>query len=426
MDRFVIEGGRRLSGTVDVRGSKNAVLPIMAAALLTREPLVIEGVPDLRDVRFYAKLLQVLGCEVSSEGSTMRFQTCNEEEHTAPYDLVSKMRGTVTTLGPLLARRGRARVSLPGGCVLGVRPIDLHLKGLRALGAKIKVEHGYIDAVAPPGGLVGAEIFLGSSFGPTVLGTANVLMAAVLARGKTVIECAACEPEVVDLARCLVEMGAQIEGIGSHRLVIHGVPELTGAHHRVIPDRIEAATFIVAGLMTRSEITVRNMRSDHLTAFFDKLLEAGAEMDIAPTRVITKPTERLNSVEFTTLAYPGFPTDLQAQMMALLTLSKGVSVITERIFPDRFMHASELMRLGANIRREGPMAIVEGSERLSGAPVMASDLRASAALVLAGMVAEGETEVQRVYHIDRGYERIEERLNALGASIRRVNPGPHE
>jgi UDP-N-acetylglucosamine 1-carboxyvinyltransferase len=333
------------------------------------------------------------------------------------------MRGSVCVLGPLLARCGRAEVSLPGGCVFGVRPIDVHLKGMRALGAKVTIEHGFVLAEAPPGGLVGATFFLGSAFGSSVLGTANVMMAAVLARGASVIHGAACEPEVVDLADCLNAMGAKIRGQGSPRLEIEGVDELHGATHRVIPDRIEAGTYIVAGAMSGGRVRVENCEPDRLSCLLDRLQEAEVPYEIGPDWVETgeyDPRERApRSTDVTTQPYPGFPTDLQAQWMALMSLADGISVITERIYSDRWMHLPELERLGAQVRRQGTAAIVRGIDRLSGAPVTASDLRASAALVLAGLVAEGTTEVHRVYHIDRGYERIEQRLEGLGAAIRR-------
>lgn len=403
-------------------GSKNATLPILAASLLTESPLVLKNAPALRDIELMIQLLRVLG--VSAErrhDGAVSAKTIEENEDTAPYEMVSQMRGSVCVLGPLLAKRRRAKVSLPGGCVIGVRPIDLHLKGLAALGAKISVEHGYVVAEAP-NGLQGADIYLGSSFGPSVLGTCNVMMAATLAKGRTVIENAACEPEVEDLGHWLKAMGAKIRGAGSHRIEIDGVSELGGHEGNVIADRIEAGTFVLAGVISNGEVSVENCQPEHLSALFDKLESAGANFEIGRGMIRTYPSETpLRAIDMTTLPYPGFPTDLQAQWMSLMAITPGVSVISERIYPDRFMHVAEMLRLGAQIRRDGPHAIVQGSTRLSGAMVMASDLRASAALVLAGLVSEGETELQRVYHIDRGYERIEEKLNALGASINRIS-----
>ena len=420
MDKFVIEKGRPLSGEVQISGAKNAVLPLLSATLLTADPCTIEGAPALRDVGTMLRLMAGLGVDaVQGEDGAIRTKVVNEDSRTAPYELVKTMRASITVLGPLLARRGRARVSFPGGCVFGPRPIDLHTKGLRALGAKIDIEEGYIVAEAEAGRLKGARIYLGGPFGSTVTGTANVLMAATLAAGRTVIEGAACEPEISDLAEFLVKMGARIHGIGSPRLVVDGVDRLHGAVHRVIPDRIEAGTFLVAGAITGGDVTVLGARPDHLTVVLEKLTEIGLTVEEGEDRVRVVCDRPLSNAEIVTLPYPGFPTDLQAQFMALLSLAGGVSIITEKIYPERFMHVAELLRLRAQIRKEGPNAIVIGTDHLSGAPVMASDLRASAALVLAGLVADGVTEVGRVYHIDRGYERIEEKLSALGARIRR-------
>lgn len=419
MDKLVVTGGRTLAGSVSASGAKNAVLPILSATLLTEEPCVIEGAPALRDVNTAIRLLGTLGVAAERGGDGAISTTLlSEDNATAPYDLVKTMRASITVLGPLLAKRGRARVSFPGGCVFGPRPIDLHVKGLRALGAEIDVEEGYIEARAKR--LRGATMFLGGPFGSTVTGTANVLMAAVLAEGRSVIDGAACEPEVEDLARFLVAMGARIEGIGSPRLVVTGVEELHGARHRVIRDRIEAGTFLVAGAITGGDVEVTDVEPDHLRAVLEALREIGVVVEEGADRVRVRRDGPLRPAEIVTLPYPGFPTDLQAQFMALLSLAEGVSVVTEKVYPDRFMHVAELMRMRAKIRKEGPNAIIIGTDRLSGAPVMASDLRASAALVLAGLVAEGTTDVKRVYHIDRGYERIEERLRALGASIERA------
>jgi UDP-N-acetylglucosamine 1-carboxyvinyltransferase len=420
MDKLVIEGGRRLHGRVRVNGSKNDALPLLAATLLVEGKTRLHGVPHLSDIGMMVKILRELGAHVEHRPDgevTVKVTDATRVE--ASYENVSTMRASVCVLGPLLARRGKAKVSLPGGCVIGVRPIDLHLKGFAALGAEIRTEHGYVIAEAKKG-LRGGEIYLGGPFGSTVTGTANVLMAATLAKGTTVIENAACEPEVEDLARFLIACGAKIEGAGTHRLVVTGVESLQGAEHTVIPDRIEAGTFMCAAAMTRGDLVVENVRLDHLGALIDRLRATGATADRAEGGVRVTGPERIHPVDVTTLPYPGFPTDLQAQFMALLARAEGISVINEKIYPDRFMHVPELNRLGAQVRKEGAAAIIHGVKELHGAPVMASDLRASAALVLAGLAAKGTTEVRRVYHIDRGYERIEERLNRCGASIRRA------
>ncbi|MBI4880070.1 MAG: UDP-N-acetylglucosamine 1-carboxyvinyltransferase [Planctomycetes bacterium] len=417
MDTILVRGGKRLEGSVTASGSKNATLPLMAAALLTDEPLVLRRVPHLRDIATLAEILGQLGVEVARDGDTLTLRVVTEEPDTAPYDLVATMRASICVLGPLLAKRGRARVSMPGGCVFGVRPIDLHEKGLNLLGAGLKINGGYLEG--RPGRLRGAEVYLGSSFGSSVTGTANVLMGASLAEGRTVIENAALEPEVADLARCLNAMGARISGIDSHRLVIDGVERLHGTEHTVIPDRIEVGTYLVAGAITAGDVTVCEAERSHLLAVIERLEMAGAKVSASGRDIRVIGPARPEAVDVTTLPFPGFPTDLQAQFMALASVARGISVITERIYPDRFMHLPELARLGARVRKEGPQAIVQGTETLSGAPIMASDLRASAALVLAGLVAQGETLVRRVYHIDRGYERIDEKLRALGADIER-------
>ena len=418
MDKIVIEGGVPLKGTVQVRGAKNAALPILFSTILTDRPCRIENIPHLRDVDSTLSILHELGMHSERQpDETICIQLEDSKECTAPYDHVRKMRASVCALGPLLARRGKARVSLPGGCVLGVRPIDLHLKGLRALGASIDIKHGYIEATAEK--LVGTRIYLGGAFGSSVLGTANILMAATLAEGRTVIESAACEPEIIDLARFLTKMGAQIEGIGTPTLVVDGVEALDGAEHTVIPDRFEAGTFLIAGAITHGEVVVRGANFEHLGALVDALHRAGLYINAEDDMIRVTANSAFRPVDVTTLPYPGFPTDLQAQFMALLSLADGISIITEKVYPDRFIHIAELARMGANIRKEGPSAIVIGTQKLSGAPVMASDLRASASLLLAGLVARGRTEVHRVYHVDRGYERLEERLRALGANIRR-------
>jgi UDP-N-acetylglucosamine 1-carboxyvinyltransferase len=419
MDSFLIRGGVPLHGEVTVSGSKNAVLPIMAAALLTPELCVIRRVPRLSDVEFMARILRSLGAEVTFEGDVLTIRAAKITGF-GDYELIRKMRGSICILGPLLARLRDARVSLPGGCVIGTRPIDLHLKGLKGLGGQIEVANGYVRVTAPR--LAGAPVFLGGRVGPTVLGTANVMMAATLAEGVTVIESAACEPEVVDLANFLSAMGARIQGAGGPTVTITGVGGLHGAEHEVIPDRIEAGTFVLAGAATGGEVTLRGARADHLGAVFDKLGDAGVITQRTARGVTVSAPSGLKPVDVTTMPYSGFPTDMQAQWMALMTLAPGTSIITERIFESRFMHAAELLRLGADISIEGPSAIVKGGRPLSGAPVMASDLRASAALVLAGLAAGGATQVNRVYHLDRGYERMEEKLQRLGARIERV-PG---
>jgi UDP-N-acetylglucosamine 1-carboxyvinyltransferase len=419
MDSFLIEGGLPLRGEVQISGSKNAVLPIMAATLLTSETCVVRRVPDLSDVAFMAKILRSLGAEVTLENGTLTVRAANISGF-GDYELIRKMRGSICILGPLLARLKDARVSLPGGCVIGTRPIDLHLKGLRALGAQVEVDGGYVRVHAPR--LDGQMVFLGGRVGPTVLGTANVMMAAVLAQGVTVIESAACEPEVIDLAHFLIAMGAKISGAGSPTMTITGVKALHGAEHEVIADRIEAGTFAAAALATGGEVILRGARPDHLGAVLDKLREAGAQIGSSAGALTVKGSGVIRPIDITTMPYSGFPTDMQAQLMAVACLAPGTSIISERIFESRFMHASELMRLGADIAIEGPSAIVKGGQPLSGAPVMASDLRASAALVIAGLSAGGSTQVNRVYHLDRGYERMELKLQALGARIQRV-PG---
>jgi UDP-N-acetylglucosamine 1-carboxyvinyltransferase len=394
------------------------VLPIMAAALLTPEPCIIRRVPQLSDVRFMGQILQWLGAKVESDGDSMRIQAARIKGH-GDYELVRKMRGSICIMGPLLGRLKKAAVSLPGGCVIGARPINLHLKGFTSLGAKISFQAGYVQASARK--LMGAPMFLGGRAGSTVLGTANVMMAATLAEGVTLIESAACEPEIVDLANFLTAMGARIQGAGSPTITVTGVKELHGAEHEVIPDRIETATFAIAAAATGGEVHLKGARPDHLHAVLDKLQEAGAFVKRqGTTLVVGGHKNRLKPVDVTTLPYAGFPTDVQAQLMALMTQVKGISIITERIFESRFMHVSELARLGADIEIEGPSAIVKGGRPLSGAPVMASDLRASAALVIAGLAARGTTQVNRVYHLDRGYEHIDVKLRKLGARIQRI------
>ena len=417
MDSFLIKGGVPLRGEVEISGSKNAALPIMAATLLTDEPCVVRRVPDLSDTRFMVQILESLGAQVTFQNGTLSVHAKKIKGY-ADYDLVRKMRGSICIAGPLLARLRKARISLPGGCIIGARPINLHLKGFTALGAKIKIEGGYVDASAKK--LTGATMFLGGRAGSTVLGTANVMMAAALADGITVIESAACEPEVVDLANFLNAMGANIAGAGSPTITVTGVEKLHGAEHEVIPDRIEAATFMIAAAATNGDITVKGARPDHLRAVIDKLNEAGVSVERTGANLAIRRKGKLKAVDVTTLPHSGFPTDVQAQMMALLTLAPGISIITERIFEARFMHVSELARLGADIEIEGPSAIVKGGKPMSGAPVMASDLRASAALVIAGLAAKGTTQVNRIYHLDRGYEQMDAKLRSLGARIQRI------
>lgn len=418
MDSLEIQGGVPLHGEVRISGAKNAVLPIMAATLLTKEKCVIRRVPDLSDVKFMARILSSLGARVQLEGDTVTVRATRLKP-VGNYNLIRKMRGSICIMGPLLGRQHEAIVSLPGGCVIGPRPVDLHLKAMVGLGAKVGIEEGYVHAKAKK--LIGADIFLGGRAGPTVLGTANLMMAAVLAEGVTTIQSAACEPEVVDLAHFLSKMGAKIAGAGSPTVTINGVRELHGAEHDVIPDRIEAATFAIAAAATRGEITILDARPDHMHALLDKIQEAGATVKRKGLTLTVRRGPQLRPVDITTQPYAGFPTDAQAQMMALMSLAKGISVITERIFESRFMHVSELNRLGADISIEGPNAIIKGGRPLSGAPVMASDLRASAALVLAGLAAQGRTVVSRIYHLDRGYENLDAKLRRLGARIKRTH-----
>ncbi len=419
MDSLLIEGGRPLNGVVQISGAKNAVLPIMAATLLTRERCVIRNVPDLEDVRTMAQILRTMGAAVQQGEGTLAMQAASVSDK-ADYELVRKMRGSICVLGPLLGRLRRATVSIPGGCVIGMRPIDLHLKGMRALGAKVQMQSGYVRVRGAK--LAGAPIFLGGRAGPTVLGTANVIMAAVLAEGQTTIENAACEPEVADLARFLNAMGAKVSGAGGPTVTVIGVKELHGAEHEIIPDSIEAATYAIAGVATRGVVTLAGARLDHLAAVVDKLREMGVKVESHAGGITFQRGRSLRPVDITTQPFPGFPTDMQAQMLALLTLVPGISIITERIFEARFTHAAELVRLGADVAIEGPSAIVKGGSPLSGAQVMASDLRASAALVIAGLVAKGITQVNRIYHLDRGYERMDDKLRSLGARVKR-EPG---
>ena len=428
MDVMRIEGGHDLHGSIPISGSKNAALPALAATLLTEEPCILENVPNLSDIRFMAKILQYLGAEVDQiEPTTWKITAANVVPR-APYELVRKMRASVCLMGPLAGRLKRSEVSLPGGCVIGPRPIDMHLKGFSSLGMDIKIENGYVNMDASHAH--GSHIFLGGRHGSTVTGTANVLMASVLIPGKTLIECAACEPEIVDLCNMLKSMGADIEGVGSPILTIRGVEKLHGCTFSILPDRIEAGTFILAGAMAASKLTVRNLRVSDQAALIDKLRQAEVPLEIdSPTSItVRKSRSPLRSVDVVTHPHPGFPTDVQAQMSSLMTITPGLSIVTEKVFPNRFMHVPELQRMGADIAIEGPNAIIKGKSRLSGAPVMASDLRASAALILAGLVAEGVTWVLRLYHLDRGYDDIEGKLKAIGANLQRVpeTEMPHE
>lgn len=426
MDAFRIQGGTRLTGTVAIDGSKNATLPLMAAALLADDPVTLRGVPKLSDISSMVRLLGELGCNADSESGVVTLSNVDTSKTHARYEIVSTMRASICTLGPLLAKRGKARVSMPGGCAFGPRPVDLHLRGLEALGASITLDGG--DIVAKADKLVGTTIFLGGAFGSTVLGTANVMSAATLAHGTTIIESAACEPEIADLAAMLNAMGAKISGAGSPRITIEGVKELGGVDHSVMPDRIVAGTYAIAAAITNGDVTIESFPYDSLLAVIDRLSEIGVNVNRVDTSQDTRSctvhissARHLNPVIFTTQPYPGFPTDLQAQLMSLLTLAHGNSIITEKIYPERFMHVAELTRMGAKLFRQGATVVVQGVRQLVGAPVMASDLRGSACLVLAGLAAEGETTVSRVYHLDRGYVAMEKTLQSLGANIERFN-----
>ena len=419
MDKLVVRGGNPLFGTVRASGAKNAALPAMAAALLTEDIVILENIPQVRDIITERNLLAAMGAEVELGYGRAQHRTTlscrNLFNAEASYDLVKTMRASTLVLGPLVARLGHARVSLPGGCAIGARPIDLHLKGLEALGARITQEHGYIEARADR--LKGAHIVFEKV---TVTGTEDILMAATLAEGETVLENCACEPEVVDLAELLTKMGARIEGAGTRTIRVRGVAKLNGARHRIIPDRIEAGTFIVAAALTGGDLNIANCEPEHVDTLLSKLRDCGVRVQASSDSVRVTNNGVLKSADIVTEEYPGFPTDMQAQYMALATQANGTSTITENIFENRFMHALEMVRMGANIKIEGHRAMVRGKTPLSGAAVLASDLRASASLVLAALVANGETIIDRVYHIDRGYERIEEKLRSVGAQIRRI------
>lgn len=420
MDKLLVHGNGSLNGSINISGSKNASLPILAATLLSERPSIVRRVPDVSDTNYMLQILRALGAEVERSSGTVRVEPLSVSPE-APYDLVRKMRASICVMGPLLTRVGRAKISLPGGCVIGDRPVDLHLKAMEGLGAQVEMEGGDLILSAPKG-LVGAEIDMQGKHGPTVLGTDNLMMAATLARGTTVIESAASEPEVVDLANFLTAMGARIEGAGTRRIVIEGVDELTAVEHTVIPDRIEAGTFMVAGAMAGEGITLRRVCEDHLGAATEKIREAGHLVQFSPdgTEVSVSPGGSGRGCDITTAPYPGFPTDMQAQFTAMFATTPGISLIEDAIFPHRFMHCSEMKRMGAEIKVDAGRAVVHGVDRLSAAPVMASDLRASAALVLAGLKARGTTEINRLYHIDRGYEHIDEKLLQLGGSVERV------
>jgi UDP-N-acetylglucosamine 1-carboxyvinyltransferase len=415
MDKLVMEGGVPLKGEVVVSGAKNAVLPILAATLLTDESCIIKGAPFLRDTNTMLKILRSLGKECSFHRENIIVESGGTHSFVADYKLVSTMRASFCVLGPLIGKLKKAKVSLPGGCIIGIRPVDLHLKGIKQLGVDVDISGGYVMAKAK--NLKGAQVYLGGEFGSSVLATDNVMMAAVLAKGKTIIESAACEPEVVDLAEFLIKMGAKIKGHGTPTIEIEGVKELHGAEHKIIPDRIEAGTLIVAALITKGNITLKNINIGHQGALLDKLQEAGAIFNKDGDRLNVAAKRNLKAINITTLPYPGFPTDMQAQMMSLMAVTPGISIITEKIYQDRFMHVAELNRMGARIQREGPHAIIEGVKALSGAAVMASDLRASASLVLAGLVAKGRSSISRIYHLERGYENFDEKLKKLGAKI---------
>ena len=422
MDKLIVEGGHRLSGTVNISGSKNASLPILAAALLTDEPVRISRVPDVSDTNYMIQILSQLGASVERSSGTVRIESPDGISSSASYEQVRKMRASICLLGPIMARMKRCTLPLPGGCVIGDRPVDLHLRAIQALGARVRVKGGNM-VIEAPNGLIGTTVDMRGDSGPTVLGTDNLMMAAVLAKGTTIIESAAREPEVVDLANFLNKMGARIEGAGSRTITIHGVEKLHGCEHTVIPDRIEAGTFMVAGCMGVSDgITLNRVCREHMKSISDLLVECGhvVEYNEDGTSVFVKPGKQPRSGKILTNPYPGYPTDMQAQMTALFALTPGISVVKDTIFPQRFMHCSELKRMGANIKVDSGTAIITGVEGLSGAPVMASDLRASAALVLAALAAEDTTEIHRLYHIDRGYEMLDDKLEMLGAKVKRV------
>ncbi|MBL1147696.1 MAG: UDP-N-acetylglucosamine 1-carboxyvinyltransferase [Pseudomonadota bacterium] len=419
MDKLEIEGGYPLNGEITISGAKNAALPLMCAALLSADTLVLENVPELHDILSLIDLLENMGAKTTRTGTQLAIDAAPVNSTTAPYDLVRKMRASVLVLGPLLARFGTAKVSLPGGCAIGTRPVDLHIEGLRKMGAEIELKDGYIHARTPQGGLKGAEITFRTK---SVGATENLLMAATLAKGRTVLHNAALEPEITDLADCLIAMGAKITGLGTETLEIEGVEALSGASHSVIPDRIETGTYAIAAAMTGGEVTLKHARLDHLEALVPMLETAGVSLkdDGKGNVTVTRKGNTLNAVDITTAPYPGFPTDLQAQAMAMLTIAEGAGTVKETIFENRFMHVPELARMGADIAVHGSSAVVRGVPRLKGAEVMATDLRASVSLILAALAADGTTVVNRIYHLDRGYEKLEQKLGACGAKLQRV------
>ena len=420
MDKLLVHGDSTLQGSINISGSKNASLPILASTLLSSQASIVRRVPDVSDTNYMLQILRALGAEVERSSGTVRVEPSTISPE-APYDLVRKMRASICVMGPLLARVGRAKISLPGGCIIGDRPVDLHIKAMQGLGATVEMEGGDI-VLSAPDGLVGAEIDMRGKHGPTVLGTDNLMMAATLARGTTVIDSAASEPEVVDLADFLVKMGARISGAGTRRIVVEGVEQLKGVEHNIIPDRIEAGTFMVAGAMAGEGVTLKRVRADHLGAATDILEEAGHGVKFNPdgTEVHITPGASPKGCDISTAPFPGFPTDMQAQFTAMFATTPGISVVEDTIFPQRFMHCSEMKRMGAEIKVDGGSALIRGVTNLSAAPVMASDLRASAALVLAALRARGTTEINRLYHIDRGYEHIDEKLLQLGAKVERI------
>ncbi len=418
MDKYIIKGLNKLTGDVFISGSKNASLPIMAASLLTPDRIILHNVPELMDISTMIQLLEILGKKIKAEAGTVQIDEVDPAPFEAPYDVVRKMRASIAVMGPLLARKGKAKISFPGGCAIGPRPIDLHIRGLKALGTDLLIEHGYIWAQAKE--LNGKRINLLGNSGPSVLATENVLMAAVLAKGATTIEGAACEPEVEDLAKFLTAMGAKISGAGTAIIEVEGMKELHGAEHSIIPDRIEAGTFIAAAGITEGEIHLKKINVRHLEYPIDVFSKAGVEIEILSNDHIIAKGRSIRPVEVETRPYPFFPTDLQAQLMACVSISDGISIISEKIFPDRFMHAAELSRMGADIKVDGATAVIKGVKGLSGASVMASDLRAGAGLVVGALAAHGTSEILRIYHIDRGYERLEDKLKKLGADIERI------
>jgi len=419
VQKISVKGGKVLSGSVDISGSKNATLPVMTAALLGGSSSLLRNVPHLNDVKTMTEVLRKLGAKAVLEDHTLKIDPAGFNQFEAPYELVKTMRASIYSLGACLARLGEAKVSLPGGCAIGARPIDLHLKGMEQLGAKVTIEHGYVHAKASK--LKGATIYLAGPHGPSLGATVNVVLAATAAEGTTVIESASTEPEVEDLVNCLIAMGAHIEGNGTSKLVIHGKKTLKGVDYSVIPDRVEAGTFMVAAAITKGDVLLKKANASQLTAVIDKLRQIGVTVEVTPEGIRVKGGEGYKPADVMILPYPGFPTDMQAQIMALLATIPGNSIVTETIWENRFMHVFEMNRMGADINIDRSHAVVKGVKQLTGAPVMASDLRASAALILAGLVSEGETLVQRIYHLDRGYEKIEEKLSALGADIKRIN-----